>query len=89
MVVGVDVVMVRSGKGDNMRGIEGAGALMLIDTMITIQGLEKTLEQIRSINKINPYFSKRMSASEKKEILEAWEGLLAYAVRANKRARVR
>jgi hypothetical protein len=67
-----------------MRGVEGAGALMLVDAMITIQGLEHTLEQIRSVNKLNANFSK----SEAKEITEAWEGLLSLAVRANKKARL-
>ena len=67
-----------------MIGREGAGSLMLLDRMIKIQGLELTLEQLRKVNELNPNFNK----GDKREIIEAWEGLLAYAVRANKRARV-
>jgi hypothetical protein len=66
-----------------MKGIEGAGALMLVDAMITMWGLEETLEDIRAVNRLNANFSK----SEKKEIKEAWEGLLSIAVMANKKVR--
>lgn len=72
-----------------MTGVEGAGALMLIDTMISLQGLERTLEQIRQANMMNVNFKKRMSESEKKAVTEAWQGALALAIQANKRTRVR
>lgn len=68
---------------NNMKGIEGAGALMLVDAMIKIQGLELTLEQIRAVNEMNVNFNK----SEKRELTEVWEGLLSLAVMANKTTR--
>lgn len=72
-----------------MTGIEGAGTLMLIDSMIRLQGLELTLEQIRQVNALNVNFNRRLTASEKKEVVEAWEGLLSLAMTANKKARTR
>lgn len=68
-----------------MRGVEASGALMLVDSMITIQGLEKTLEDIRAVNRLNANFNK----GGKKEITEAWQGLLTIAMVANKKTRVK
>ena len=68
-------------------GNESAGTLFLVDTMIRLQGLEKTLEDIRAVNKLNINAYTKMSEAEKKEMTKIWGDMLNYALRANMKAR--
>ena len=56
-----------------------AGTITLIDQVISIQGLEKTLEDIRRVAKVHP------SPLKGKEIaIEAWENIVLLSMVINK-----
>ena len=67
-----DLLMKMREDGKNVGLKMGAGgALTLIDTMIRIQGVEKTVEDIRDTVKYHPTYGKALGTEEK-----AWTSLL-------------
>ena len=65
---------------DEMKAV--SGTLMLLDRMIRIQGLERTLEQVREVNKLNINFN--MIDNQDPQVLKAaWRGCLITAALTN------
>ena len=73
---------------DNIEIAKGAGgALSLVDAMIKVQGLEKTLEDIRAVVKTHPSYDKSHLGiyGDRNNVIDAWKGMMAFIVLINKK----
>ena len=52
--------------------------------MIAIQGLEKTLQDMRAVNSYHPMYKEPMSNDYKEKTIAAWKSVMEVAYRVNK-----